>query len=96
MTRPLTSLDPLLDVRPEFHDAVYAFEGIDAQWLLVPLAARRILDAWGAKLSLAGWLSLSLEDRHALVRAGLAELAKAPKLRPLADEATAWLAAHGE
>ena len=31
-----------------------------------------------------------------LARAGLAELNKAPKLRPLADEATAWLAAQGE
>jgi tetratricopeptide (TPR) repeat protein len=31
-----------------------------------------------------------------LARAGIAELEKAPKLRPLANEATAWLSAHGE
>ena len=53
--------------------AVFAFEGIDHRLQLVPLAARRLLDAWGQKLSLAGWLSLPWLDRCALTAAGLGE-----------------------
>ncbi len=49
---------------------VYAFEDIDEALRLIPLAARRALDALGYKLSLEGWLSLALEDRTRLVRAG--------------------------
>lgn len=53
--------------------AVFAFEGIDDRLQLVPLAARRALDAWGKKLSLAGWLSLPWPDRCVLTAAGLGE-----------------------
>jgi cyclic pyranopterin phosphate synthase len=49
---------------------VYAFEDIDDALRLVPLAARRALDALGCKLSLEGWLSLPHEHRRALVEAG--------------------------
>jgi cyclic pyranopterin phosphate synthase len=52
---------------------VYAFEEIDDALRLVPLAARRALDALGCKLTLEGWLSLPLEDRRRLVEAGVGE-----------------------
>src|SRR5580692_877043 len=52
---------------------VYAFEQIDDSLPFVPLAARRVLDALGRKLSLDGWLSLALEDRRRLVGAGTTE-----------------------
>jgi cyclic pyranopterin phosphate synthase len=50
---------------------VYPFEDIDETLLLVPLAARRVLDTLGRKLSLKGWLSLSVEQRRRIVQAGL-------------------------
>jgi cyclic pyranopterin phosphate synthase len=65
--------------------AVFAFEGIDEHLQLVPLAARRVLDAWGKKLSLAGWLSLSWLDRRALTLAGLGERVLAGEPRSLGD-----------
>jgi cyclic pyranopterin phosphate synthase len=49
---------------------VYRFEGIDETLPLIPLAARRVLDGLGRKLSLEGWLSLRLDDRRRLVAAG--------------------------
>jgi cyclic pyranopterin phosphate synthase len=49
---------------------VYAFEAIDDTLPLVPLAARRLLDANGRKLSLQGWLSLAIDNRRAIARAG--------------------------
>jgi cyclic pyranopterin phosphate synthase len=49
---------------------VYAFEEIDEALLLIPLAARRVLDALGRKLSLEAWISLPLEDRRRMVLAG--------------------------
>jgi cyclic pyranopterin phosphate synthase len=49
---------------------VYAFEAIDESLPFVPLAARRVLDLLGRKLSLEGWLSLPLERREQLVHAG--------------------------
>jgi cyclic pyranopterin phosphate synthase len=52
---------------------VYAFEEIDEALRLVPLAARRTLDALGCKLPLEGWLSLPLDDRRRLVAAGAGE-----------------------
>ena len=54
---------------------VYAFEEIDETLPLVPLAARRALDAAGKKLSLAGWLSLPVARRAVLVEAGRGERA---------------------
>lgn len=52
---------------------LYRFDGIDASLSLVPLAARRALDALGVKLSLDGFLSLPLEARRQLVIAGSKE-----------------------
>jgi molybdopterin synthase catalytic subunit len=49
---------------------VYGFEAIDETLPFIPLAARRLLDTLGHKLSLAGWLSLDLEARQQIVRAG--------------------------
>jgi cyclic pyranopterin monophosphate synthase len=51
---------------------VYAFEQIDDSLPYVPVAARRVLDALGRKLSLEGWASLPLEDRVRLVAGGSA------------------------
>jgi cyclic pyranopterin phosphate synthase len=53
--------------------AIYAFEAIDDTLPYMPLAARRVLDVLGRKLSLEGWLSLPVEERAAVVRAGTAE-----------------------
>lgn len=52
---------------------VYPFERIDDALAFIPLAARRVLDAVGSKLSLEGWLSLPIDDRRRLVSAGAAE-----------------------
>jgi molybdenum cofactor biosynthesis protein MoaC len=49
---------------------VYAFEAIDETLPFVPLAARRVLDALGRKLSLEGWLSLPIAERWRVVLAG--------------------------
>ena len=51
---------------------VYGFEAIDEGLPFMPIAARRALDASGLKLSLEGWLSLSLERRRELATTGLA------------------------
>lgn len=53
--------------------SVYAFERIDEALPFIPMAARRLLDVLGRRLSLDGWLSLSLEDRRRLVGAGAPE-----------------------
>ncbi len=49
---------------------LYAFDQIDESLKLIPLAARRALDAVGRKLSLDGFHSLSHAARVDLVRAG--------------------------
>jgi cyclic pyranopterin phosphate synthase len=49
---------------------VYAFEGIDETLPYLPLAARRVLDRLGRKLSLEGWLSLGVDERRRIVKAG--------------------------
>ena len=49
---------------------LYHFDGIDEQLELVPLSARRALDAAGLKLSLVGWRSLPLSARTAIAEAG--------------------------
>ncbi|HSY21744.1 MAG TPA: cyclic pyranopterin monophosphate synthase MoaC [Polyangiaceae bacterium] len=74
MTVPIEPGDPSdKTVSPDLERVLFAFEGIDERLQLVPLAARRVLDAWGKKLSLAGWLSLSWLDRRAIALAGLGE-----------------------
>jgi cyclic pyranopterin monophosphate synthase len=69
MVRFMTRAEPPATQR----EAIYAFEGIDEELPFLPLSARRILDAMGKKLSLAGWLSLAVEDRRRLVLAGFPE-----------------------
>jgi cyclic pyranopterin phosphate synthase len=49
---------------------VYEFEQIDETLPYMPLAARRVLDGLGRKLSLDGWLSLQVDDRRRIVAAG--------------------------
>jgi len=49
---------------------VYEFEQIDDSLPYMPLAARRVLDGLGRKLSLDGWLSLQVDDRRRVVAAG--------------------------
>ncbi len=52
---------------------IFAFEGIDASLDLLPLAARRALDAAGRKISLDAWRKLSMAARRELVARGTAE-----------------------
>lgn len=49
---------------------IFRFEAIDESLGLLPLAARRALDAAGAHLSLAAWRQLALAQRKQLVEAG--------------------------
>jgi cyclic pyranopterin phosphate synthase len=49
---------------------VYAFEAIEEDLPFLPLAARRVLDLLGRKMSLEAWLSLPAGHRRLLVRAG--------------------------
>lgn len=49
---------------------LYEFDGIDASLPLIPLAARRALDALGRKLSLEGYQELPLARRVKLAEAG--------------------------
>ena len=52
---------------------VFQFESIDEGLPLLPLAARRALDAAGRKLSLGAWKGLPLEIRRSLVELGRAD-----------------------
>lgn len=63
-----------LGVTPAIFSAVklYSFDGVDTAFDLLPLAARRALDAVGLKLSLEVWRSLPLDSRRALTNAGSA------------------------
>jgi cyclic pyranopterin monophosphate synthase len=49
---------------------LYSFDGVDAALDLLPLAARRALDAAGLKLSLEAWRGLPLDKRSAITEAG--------------------------
>lgn len=49
---------------------LYSFDGVDATLELVPLAARRALDAAGFKPSLEAWRALPLELRRELAEQG--------------------------
>jgi cyclic pyranopterin phosphate synthase len=59
---------------------VYAFEAIGEDLPLLPLAARRALDVLGRRMSLEGWLSLSLPDRQLICHAGTKALVGADLL----------------
>jgi cyclic pyranopterin phosphate synthase len=67
-------------------DGVFDFEGIDESLPYVPIAARRALDTLGRKLSLEGWLSLPVDRRRALARAGAAHRVD-PDVARVIDEA---------
>jgi cyclic pyranopterin phosphate synthase len=71
---------------------VYGFEAIDATLAFMPLAARRVLDGLGRKLSLQGWLSLAIEDRRRIVLAGAGETVDAA-VAPVVDRAVPRAAA---
>lgn len=49
---------------------LFRFDGVDATFDLLPLAARRALDHAGQKLSLEGFRSLSMAEREELVELG--------------------------
>ncbi|MGO9835721.1 MAG: cyclic pyranopterin monophosphate synthase MoaC [Polyangiaceae bacterium] len=49
---------------------LYGFEAIDETLPYLPLAARRVLDTLGRKLSHEGWLSLGIGARRRIVQAG--------------------------
>ncbi len=66
---------------------VYPFEDSDDTLVTMPLAARRALDVLGRRLSLQGWLSLSMSERWRIVRAG-AEEQVAPEVLPAIESAT--------
>jgi hypothetical protein len=51
---------------------VYRFEGISDALELVPLAARRALDAAGRKVGLEAWRAMPLAARASIVEAGAA------------------------
>jgi cyclic pyranopterin phosphate synthase len=65
---------------------VYAFEAIAEDLPFLPLAARRVLDLLGRKMSLEAWLSLPAGHRHLLVRAG-AEARVDESVRTVVDAA---------
>jgi molybdenum cofactor biosynthesis protein MoaC len=67
---------------------VYSFEEIDESLPYIPLAARRVLDAVGAKLTLDGWLSLGMADRKVLILAGIAERVDADVAHAVLSRAT--------
>lgn len=67
---------------------LFEFDTVDAQLSLVPLAARRLLDALGAKLSLEGWRSLSLEQRRKLLALGSADVVDGSAAREILTSAT--------
>ena len=60
---------------------VYTFEEVDESLPYLPLAARRVLDATGRKLSLEAWLALRLEDRRLVVDAGAKDVVDEGVLR---------------
>jgi cyclic pyranopterin phosphate synthase len=70
---------------------VYAFEEIGEALEFMPLAARRLLDATGRKLSLDGWVALPLDVRRRLVEAG-AGLAVDPRALDAVERGGAALA----
>jgi cyclic pyranopterin phosphate synthase len=75
---------------------LYAFDGVDEQLELVPLAARRALDATGLRLSRAAWTALSLADRRALVELGSAPEVERERVKALCGVAGEPIAPSAE
>lgn len=63
---------------------IYAFDEADPELTLMPMAARRALDAAGVKLSLASYQTLGLADRRELVRLGAEPVVDGAAVRGLA------------
>jgi hypothetical protein len=55
---------------PTSWNGTYAFDAVDAELRLLPMAARRALDVAGLHLSLDAWQGLPLAARQALVALG--------------------------
>lgn len=68
---------------------IFSFEldEIGPELELLPLAARRALDASGLRLPLNGWKSLSLEARRTITLAGAAETVDAAAVAALVEKA---------
>jgi len=62
----------------------FAFEEPNPGLTLLPLAARRALDAAGIALSLEGWQALSLDERRLIAEAGAAAVVVVEKVERLA------------
>jgi len=62
---------------------LYAFDGVDEQLELVPLAARRALDTTGIRLPRAAWTRLPLAQRRELVELGAAAVVDRAKVQAL-------------
>ncbi len=67
---------------------IYAFDEADPELTLMPMAARRALDAAGIKLSLASYQTLGLSDRRALLQLGAAEPVDPAAVRAVAARAS--------
>ena len=66
----------------------FQFDEAGTDLELIPLAARRLLDHIGAKLSLEGWRSLNLGDRRKLCSLGSARSVNADEARLVVRGAT--------
>jgi hypothetical protein len=69
------------DVSEDREAGIYAFDELDEQLSLLPMAARRALDLAGVHLSLVGWQRLSLEQRRQLIAQGAAEVVAVESVR---------------
>jgi cyclic pyranopterin phosphate synthase len=67
---------------------LFAFDDIDANLELLPIAARRALDHAGLKLSREGWLSLPLQARRRVVELGSDNLVETSSLPELVRSAS--------
>lgn len=67
---------------------LYAFEELDADLPLLPLAARRALDLAGVHLGLGGYRSLSVEARLRLAELGSAHAVDTAEARRIAENAS--------
>ena len=78
---------------------LFAFDGLDDNLPLIPLCARRALDALGAKLSLRAWQAMPLAARRDLAVAGSGRtvvLEEASQALAQIDPAPAAIPAEGD
>jgi len=70
---------------------IYAFEELDETLDLVPMAARRALDAAGCKVSLSAWRAAPLPVRQVVTRLGSAAIVEVEAVqKALSDRAIAF------